>query len=283
MRSVMLLLSFCVVGASPALAVDGVLEINQTCAVQTGCFAGDAPGFPVTLPSSGSYRLTSNLDYPGATASAIELATSDIAVDLNGNTIKGTNTCTTGAGGWVTSCTESNGYSAISGNGSVRVRVTNGRILGAGGAGINLADASEVRDVQVSDCGGEGIVLGSRSRAISVSAIGNGATGIVISNGSGLVLDSLATNNRFNGIQLAAASTASGNISVGNGEVGLLASSGSSVSGNTVRDNGVYGLYLSGGATYRDNTVSNNNLAAVVGIGFVNAGGNSCNGSASCP
>ena len=35
--------------ASPALAVDGVLEINQTCAVLTGCFAGDIPGFPVTI------------------------------------------------------------------------------------------------------------------------------------------------------------------------------------------------------------------------------------------
>jgi hypothetical protein len=27
---------------SPALAVDGVLEINQACAVNTGCFSGDA-------------------------------------------------------------------------------------------------------------------------------------------------------------------------------------------------------------------------------------------------
>ena len=47
--------------ATPALAVDGVLEINQTCAVQTGCFAGDSPGFPVTITQPGSYRLTSNL------------------------------------------------------------------------------------------------------------------------------------------------------------------------------------------------------------------------------
>ena len=50
--------------ASPALAVDGVLEINQTCAVLTGCFAGDAPGFPVTMDSTTpgkSFRLTSDL------------------------------------------------------------------------------------------------------------------------------------------------------------------------------------------------------------------------------
>ena len=35
--------------AGPALAVDGVLEINQTCVVQSGCFAGDTPGFPLTI------------------------------------------------------------------------------------------------------------------------------------------------------------------------------------------------------------------------------------------
>ena len=53
----LLLLAF----AGPALAVDGVVEINQTCAVNTGCFAGDTPGFPVTITVAGSYRLTSNL------------------------------------------------------------------------------------------------------------------------------------------------------------------------------------------------------------------------------
>ena len=31
--------------AIPAFASDGVLEINQTCAVNTGCFAGDTAGF----------------------------------------------------------------------------------------------------------------------------------------------------------------------------------------------------------------------------------------------
>ena len=39
--------------AGPAFAVDGVAEINQTCAVNTGCFAGDFAGFPVTISSAG--------------------------------------------------------------------------------------------------------------------------------------------------------------------------------------------------------------------------------------
>ncbi len=54
-----LLLTF----ATPTLAVDGVLEINQTCAVHTGCLSGDTPGFPVTISGAPgiSFRLTSSL------------------------------------------------------------------------------------------------------------------------------------------------------------------------------------------------------------------------------
>ena len=39
-------------------ATDGAVELNQTCAVQTGCLADDAAGFPVTIATPGSYRLT---------------------------------------------------------------------------------------------------------------------------------------------------------------------------------------------------------------------------------
>jgi hypothetical protein len=59
--SLLLVLFFCLPPA--AYAAEGIAEINQTCAVQTGCFAGDSPGFPVTIDGSagGSYRLTSDL------------------------------------------------------------------------------------------------------------------------------------------------------------------------------------------------------------------------------
>ena len=63
--------------AGPARASDGVLEINQTCATQTGCFPGDAPGLPVTLPVAGSYRLTSNLRTSSHALTAI-LVSSDM-------------------------------------------------------------------------------------------------------------------------------------------------------------------------------------------------------------
>ena len=70
-----LLLAFAV----PALAVDGVLEINQACAVNTGCSTGDTAGFPVTISTSGSYRLTSNLESNAPAIDMIDVTTDDDA------------------------------------------------------------------------------------------------------------------------------------------------------------------------------------------------------------
>jgi hypothetical protein len=71
-----------------ALAVDGVIEINQARALAGGISAGDAPGFPVTLSARGKYQLTSNLDVPGV--GGILITATAVTVDLNGFTI----TCT---------------------------------------------------------------------------------------------------------------------------------------------------------------------------------------------
>ena len=84
MRLLLTLLLLALTGA--AFASDGVLEINQTCAVNTGCFSGDAPGFPVTPSDSGSYRLTSDLVLPDANTSGVSLVGSlelDVTLDLS--------------------------------------------------------------------------------------------------------------------------------------------------------------------------------------------------------
>ena len=39
--------------AQSAGAVDGVAEISETCAAQTGCFGEDLPGYPVTIDGFG--------------------------------------------------------------------------------------------------------------------------------------------------------------------------------------------------------------------------------------
>ena len=79
--------------SSPALAVDGMLEINQACAVSTGCFSGDAAGLPVTITAAGSYRLTSNLTVPDENTDGIVVSANDISIDLNGFGIIGPVTC----------------------------------------------------------------------------------------------------------------------------------------------------------------------------------------------
>ena len=66
-----------------AFAVDGVLEINHTCATQTGCFPGDAAGYPVTIAQTGSYRVTSNLTSP-IDKGAITISAHSVTLDLGG-------------------------------------------------------------------------------------------------------------------------------------------------------------------------------------------------------
>ena len=47
--------------------------------MQTGRFAGDTPGYPVTLSQPGSYRLTSNLVQPDAATSVIRATANDVS------------------------------------------------------------------------------------------------------------------------------------------------------------------------------------------------------------
>ena len=88
-------LALSVTPLTPALADDGVLEINQTCAVQTGCFPGDTPGFPVTIDGSAgrSYRLSGDLTIADANNDGIRVDADSISIDLNGFSIIGPGTC----------------------------------------------------------------------------------------------------------------------------------------------------------------------------------------------
>ena len=57
------ILGFCVLSVIPGglSAADGVVGIDQNSALAGSVTPGDAPGFPVTISQSGSYRLTGNL------------------------------------------------------------------------------------------------------------------------------------------------------------------------------------------------------------------------------
>ncbi len=50
---------------------------------------GDAPGFPVTIFESGSYRLSGNLTVPDLDTAAIQITADFVTLDLSGSALSG--------------------------------------------------------------------------------------------------------------------------------------------------------------------------------------------------
>ena len=72
--------------ALPALAVDGVVLINQATVTAAG-------GFPYKITQPGSYRLSGNLVVSTAGTDAIDILADGVTIDLNGFTISGPIVC----------------------------------------------------------------------------------------------------------------------------------------------------------------------------------------------
>lgn len=171
--------------AGPAQAVDGRIEINQTCAQLTGCLAGDAPGFPVSIAQSGSYVLTGNLALPDANTTAVEFSADDVDIDLNGFGIQGPG----GSGSGI-------GITAVSGS-ETGATVRNGFVRGVGDTGIFAGSHAHVADVSVSDNGNDGVVFFVAGILEGSRVFGNGDVGVVAGGGSPLhlVRNSIASNS----------------------------------------------------------------------------------------
>lgn len=198
----LLLILFVASGAN----AQGVIEIHPLC-VDTGCFSGDSPGFPVTINAPGSYRLTGDLDLRNETSpastDAIVISAPDVRLDLAGFRIIGEVTCT---GTPVTDCLPDAGFGSgveVT-TGSHGVWIGNGQIVGVGGRGINCFGDSRchIEDVTVRENGAGGVFAGTGveadySRVERVRAIRNGLFGI---NTRGIVIDSHAFGNATDGI-----------------------------------------------------------------------------------
>ena len=283
-------------------ASDGVLEINQACAVNTGCFTGDDPGFPVEIVGSvgRSYRLTSDLVLPSPSISGIVIAVPSVSIDLNGFEIV-TEECL----GAITNCTPTVGNGdgiAFTGPGDGRgISVKNGTITGMGDDGVKLGMQAEIVNLRLRWNGERGINADDQSIVTGNTAYENGDIGIYAESGS-TITGNGAFKNGNGGIKTVNGSTVMGNTVYQNGAYGIFANfgstvsgnsvnendgdgisthAGSMVSGNTVRGNTKWGLDLSATSTYSQNTVTENTDGAV--DGGVNMGGNSCNGAPTCP
>ena len=175
-----------VAAATAALAVDGVVEINQSRALAGGVTAGDAAGFPVSLNTSGSYRLTSNLTVPAGTVGII-VGADHTMLDLNGFNLFGT------------PGTAADGIQLPA---RVNVEIMNGSVIGFSGHGISSTGVTQ------------NITL-SRLRII-----GSGVNGVELT-GSGIVDRCSVLNNGTNGVHLGDGSLVVNSIVRGNGSVGL--------------------------------------------------------------
>lgn len=283
--------------APSARAGDGVREISHACATQTGCFGGDAAGYPVTIGISGSYRLTNDLVVPDEDTTGIEVGSSDVALDLAGFGIFRSGCrvggCTLASGSGAGVRTTSSSHSGVS--------VRNGSVVGMGSYGVDVGRNGEVSGVHVRANALDGIFTGLSSIVSGNTAYQNGARGIA--GGAGSTLSgNTAYENGDDGIGAGLGCNLSGNTAYRNGADGITGSTGCNVSDNTAYDNDGdgfdvtnnalvhrniavhndgYGLRLSSGTVYRENVVNSNGQGSV--IGGVDLFGNACNGTTTCP
>ena len=225
--------------ASPALAVDGVLEINETCA-QAGCFNGDSPGWPVTIIRAGSYRLTSNLNVPDENTHGIVVSSDDVGIDLNDFAIIGPVVCS----GSPVVCTPGAGIGS-----------------GVGVSDLNISGTS-VRGGSITGMGFYGVVLGAQAEATNLRVRFNARGGINARHVS-TISDNRAYLNGHYGIYVDGRSVVSGNSVSYNGGDGIFAGNGATVTGNSVTDNGGYGIYTTHGSTVSGNSVIGNGLVGI--------------------
>lgn len=290
--------------ALTATAGEGVLEINQTCAVQTGCFSGDTAGFPVTIDGTAgrAVRLTSDLVVPNENTSGLLVAADSVRIDLAGFEIRGPVTCS----GLPLVCAPASG----SGSGVDRINslplgtsVTNGSVRGMGNNGVSIGNQGHVTNLHVRSNRAAGVSTGSSGNVSGITAASNGSHGISaglgstvshsassLNGGDGILASSgsvlsgnTAYNNLGDGFDGGAGATFSNNAAYSNDGDGIEASVGSTIKGNSLRSNNGYGLNLGADSGYRENVISNNGLGTVTGTAIVNLGNNACNGSTTCP
>ena len=289
-------------------AVDGVIEINQACAVNTGCVSGDTSGFPVTISSEGSYRLTSSLILTAEQTNTdlITITSPDVTIDLNGFELFGackssTPPCSPLAGN---DGVFSNSPRITVKNGTIRnmmrnaitlgpqARVENIRALANANVGISLGGTSPhgsiIRLNHVADNGSHGINSFGTSIIEKNTIVDNSKDGIFLGIGGNLVADNVITNNGDDGIS----SPNSGNnvlrdnvvsFNGGNGitSQGTPDKTGNLVTGNTITQNTGTGLLFDSTENgYANNVIQGNGSTVTSGTEI---GTNLCNSNTTCP
>ena len=260
-----------------ALAVDGVVLIDQNRALAGSITPGDAAGFPVTISQPGSYRLSGNLTVPDQNTTAILITASHVTIDLNGFAILGPTDCS----GNLNPCAAAGTGRGIATPGTpflsggnvpvFNVTIRNGTVQGMGDLGIFLqGDSHLVEQMHVRSNGNGGILIESSQDA---------GTSIVQNNTLQRNGRSADANAARNGIQVLRGAVRN-NVVDASGTSGINVSIGS-VSYNVSTRNAFGGVNLGSGTSYVGNVFRDNAPQDVLG-GGINQGQNLC-GLAVCP
>jgi parallel beta-helix repeat protein len=249
------LFALCTVLAASAQADDGALEINQAC-VATGCFPGDAAGFPVNTQADEKYVLTSDLVLASADSDGVIVAEGS-TLDLNGFAITGPITC---SGTPIVCAGDGNGFAIMAFS---RSTVRNGAVRGMR-SGVNLQGRGHLVENVAIEHNGAGGVNGVGEGAIvrGCRVARNEGGGISLSNGHGaLVTGNTVTSNTSAGIGLSGAGgLVERNTIVGNTGVGIAVSATTGFGGNVITGNNNGGSQTSGGVQIGSNVCGNDTV-----------------------
>jgi hypothetical protein len=225
-----------------ALAVDGVVLINQSTVVSMG-------GFPFKITSGGSYRLSGNLTVPDANTTAISIGADNVTLDLNGFSITGPTVCT---GFLVVSCSPSGTGIGIDGGSSANITVVNGLVRGMGHMGVSLGgNYCYLEKMSAVSNDGYGFNLTGYGTVNNSTANANGNTGFNTTHY--MVTGNTAIFNAGYGIS-ATLATVSGNTTYFNASGGMSVSCPSSIVNNTATGNFTANLTTGGSSC----TIANN-------------------------
>jgi len=302
-----LLLTITLFHINTVRAVDGVIEINQTCAVHTGCLENDTAGFPVLISGNTktSFRLTSDLVLPDVDTNGISISAMNITIDFNGYSIKrsGCNSsCASIFGSGSGIVINSSGYSgALIKNGSIsgmgldgirslsgdQITVDSMRVYRNGSIGIRVGKASIVKNNIVFD-NKQGIAtdyyslisknntysnllqgISSQNSQIEHNIISNNGEG-VSGYGSMKIVDNTILYNRGHGISIRVSA--------------FETSRGAMIQDNQISGNDEYGIKIISGTrhAFKGNMITNNFSGSISGSIF-NLGDNFCISNDVCP
>jgi hypothetical protein len=196
--------------ATPAVAVDGEILIDQAKVNAGGITPGDAPGFPATLSTPGRYKLVGNLKVPSDN-SGIVVTADDVTIDLSGFTISSNPPGEAAIG--VSAVVTTNGLRVINGtitgfrNFGVANRTSQGaqfavienmRII-FNGTGIFVGPYAQIRNSTVANSP-RGNISCLRTCLIEGSVITGAANGAGISMTGGTVLGNVVVSNKIGGL-----------------------------------------------------------------------------------